>query len=455
MRRFAALLLPVICYCTSAAHAAPRDAESWVALTVAPALVRELSSHPRFNGETVRVVVFEDDQPAASSNVFAISLRDRLARAIFDTPGIRMAADDAAGPRLDCTLGDVDYYIGLQIAYLGRDEYRIDLRTLDLTDRTWVTGFDLTWQGQFSQSQLQEYEASAPDPWFRGARAAPFEEGHADLLASKVARELACKSLRQTAGEYVVLLETDPDDAMSYATELVGNNLAAMAPLKFTSDPARANASLRGQTHAVDGGLSQFWAIIAPLDSSSDLPTLNANAYVQIAQVAADPLESLLSRNTVLSPAVIVDGEGQGTAMRVKAIEDAVVFFLNHQQRYGLVRLASRDCESQPDARVLRSNESFDRALPVSAMNADAASAADGWSLEPEGDVYYAVAVSDSTAAYVLARHIRKLPQRCTSAARFGLRGKELETWLTDFADIVDDQRDHVDWQAIQVRNIY
>ncbi|MDJ0907325.1 MAG: hypothetical protein QNI96_15010, partial [Woeseiaceae bacterium] len=184
----------------SAATAKPRDAEAWVALNVAPSLVRELSSHPRFRGESVRVVVFADDRPAAASNAFALSLRDRLAMAIFDTPGIRMAADRDPGERLDCTVTEVDYYIGLQISDLGSDEFRIDLRTLDVEDRTWVTGFDLTWQGALTESQQNALRRPQADPWFRGARAAPYDTEQSDLLAADLARDLACASLRQTAG---------------------------------------------------------------------------------------------------------------------------------------------------------------------------------------------------------------------------------------------------------------
>lgn len=437
------------------ATAKPRDAEAWVALSVAPALVKELATHPRFRGETIRVVVFADDRPAASSNAFALSLRNRLSRAIFDTPGIRMAADRGPNERLDCTLDDVDYYIGLQMADLGQGEYRIDLRTLDVADQTWVTGFDLTWQGALSESQENELDEPRVDPWFRGARLAPYDPAQADVLAAELAQDLACQSLRQFVGDYVVWLETDGDRPPDHATALVGNNLAALASVRFTDDPALANAVLRGESHRVDAGLDQYWATITPTAPDSALPTLSASAYVKAQEPPADPIALLASTQAVLSPASLVDVDGQGVVMQVRARQDAVVFFLNHQQRYGLVRLAGPGCRTRPDARVLRSDETVNRTLPVSSLEPDAASATDGWSLAPAGDTYYAVAVSDSAAAHVLARHIRRLPQRCTSAARFGLRDAELRDWLTEFAGIVEQQREHVDWQAIQVRNVY
>jgi hypothetical protein len=295
----------------------------------------------------------------------------------------------------------------------------------------------------------------APDPWFRGARAAPFEETQADVLAADIAHSLACESLRQTAGEYVVLMVHDKDDPLMRATELVRNNLAAFASVRFTDDPASANAVLAGQSHGVATGLSQYWVTIAPIESASGLPTLSANAYVRVAEPIVDPFESLLGSKIALSTASIAEISGKGVVMQVQTKQNAVVFFLNHQQRYGLVRLSDRECRSQPDARVLRSDTTINRVLPIAAVNPDATSSADDWTLEPAGDRYYAIAVTDSAAAHVVARHIQKLPQRCTQAARFGLRDTALETWLTDFAAIVQSQGEYVDWQAVQVRNVY
>lgn len=440
---------------SSGATAKPRDAEAWVALNVAPSLVRELSSHPRFKGEAIRVVVFANDRPAAASSAFALSLRDRLATAIFDTPGIRMAADRNPDDRLDCTVSDVDYYIGLQISDLGSDEVRIDLRTLDIADRTWVTGFDLTWQGSLTQSQRTAMDTLQADPWFRGARAAPYEAEQSDLLAADLARDLACASLRQTVGDYVVLLEPDDEERIGNTAELVRSNLAALASMQFTDDPARANAVMRGQSHVVDTGLTQYWATIAPLDARSELPTLTANAYVSYEPAAPDPLASLSGSRSVLTSASLVDSGGKGIALQAGMKRDAVVFFLNHQMHHGLVRLADRDCRARPEAVVLRANETFTRPLPLANIEPDAASTTAAWTLTPEADTYYAVAVSDSETAHLLARHIQKLPQRCTSAVRFGLRETDLERWLSRFAELVHRNPEHVDWQAVQVRNVY
>lgn len=444
------------------ANAKPRDAETWVSIQVAPALVRTLAQHPRFKGETIRIVVFSDDRPAANSSAFALSLRDRLSAAVFDTPGIRMAAQQEPGARVDCTLDAVDYFIGLQISRVDDRDVRIDLRTLDLEDQTWVTGLDFTWQGELTPGQVRLMEDSRADPYFRGHRAAPFDESQTDLLAASLARELACASMRQTAGEFVVLVSDDGDKLQQGTTDLVGNNLAWFARLQFTDDPTRANAVLRSEAHAVDKGLQQYWATLAPIEADSDLPTLNASAYVRVAEHQADKFEVPRGEQTVLSSAQLVQASGHSgcrtngcPAMRIEAERDAVVFFLNHQKSHGLVRLSGIDCRNRPEARVLRARESLSMPLPVGVLSPDSTTSTDDWSLAPKGDTYYALAISNSEAAHVVSRLLQQLPQRCTTAVRFGLQDESLKTWMTEFTKTMDQWRDHVDWRAIQVRNVY
>lgn len=94
-------------------------------------------------------------------------------------------------------------------------------------------------------------------------------------------------------------------------------------------------------------------------------------------------------------------------------------------------------------------------ALPIGVLSANSTSSADTWSMEPEGDTYYALAVSNGEAAHLFSRLLQRLPQRCTAAVRFGLRDESLQDWMTDFTRMVDQWRDHVDWQGIQIRNVY
>jgi len=414
-----------------AAHGKPRDAGTWVSLQLAPALIGELTSHPRFKGEQIRLVVFSDDQPAALSNEFELSLRDRLSAAVFDAPGIRLAAQQEPGEYLDCTRDDADYYIGMQLTLLDNNKAQINLRTLDLSDYSWVTGLDFTWKGDLSSGQMQLLETPEADPFFRGQRSTPYAESQADMLAAQLARDLACKSMRQTAGEFVVLVADHGNDLLPGMTAMVGSNLTSFTGLRLTDDPRLANAELRGESHDVGGGLQQYWSTLAPIHPNSALPTLNSSAYIQLSTTPGNYFDIPRSDRSLVGSATLVElaatgrcaSPGRGcVGMQVRAERDAVVFFLNHQKNHGLVRLSRHQCSQRSGAQVARANESLQMPLPVNALSPEVVTEVQDWSRVPEGDTFYALAVGNSEAAHVLSRHLQKLPLRCTPAVRFGLR---------------------------------
>jgi hypothetical protein len=70
-------------------------------------------------------------------------------------------------------------------------------------------------------------------------------------------------------------------------------------------------------------------------------------------------------------------------------------------------------------------------------------------------DTYYAVAASDNKAARALARHIERLPLRCTASVRQGMKGPELQRWLEELEAIASHWQTEIDWQLIRVRNLY
>ncbi len=139
--------------------------------------------------------------------------------------------------------------------------------------------------------------------------------------------------------------------------------------------------------------------------------------------------------------------------MRTK--ENAVVFILNHQANHGLVRLADRQCSHRTEARIVRANESLEYALPLRTLERGASSPELDWSLNPDADVYYAIAVSNSKAARALSKHLDQLPRRCSNSIYPGLEGIHLENWLMEFSATVEQWQPHIDWKAIRVRNIF
>jgi len=494
------------------------DLNTWVSRDLTPYVSEQLTAHPRFKGELVRFVVFKNGNPTPTSDELAVSLRDQLADAVIDVPGVRVGWSYSASDTkpdisaIDCSKDSIHYYIGLEISEAGNGQYKVDLRALDLEDRSWVTGFSRTWQGKLSRSEQHAFHRSASDQSFKGQRSVPFSDDQSDLLAAFLAHDLGCSLLRQVSGEYRVTLEddeenkedkTDKEDTdvqINGVVELVSNNLADYRALQLAPETEQANAVLKGKAHHVDGDLYQYWITIAATDSSSDLPPISASAYVHLPGMYAGQRQgsyqtrpharstttlprSLIAQSDadVLSSIRIVELQGahvcssgsvsiqkpiqRGSslqdwlddcfALQVKTKEDAVVFFLNHQLNHGLVRLSGRECSSRAEARIARANEPMEYALPLLSLTRDASSRAKAWQLDPDADVYYAIAVSDSKAARALSRQLEQLPNRCSISVHPGLEGIRLENWMNEFSATVDRYQPHVDWQAIRVRNVF
>ncbi len=482
------------------------DVGAWLDRDLTPFVTEQLTTHPRFKGELVKFVIFEDGNPAPRSNALAVSLRDRLAGAVIDAPGVKVGWPEPAnhkprnqnGTAIDCSRDTVHYFIGLQISDAGDGQYRVDLRALDLEDRSWVAGFARSWQGTLSRSDRRALQHVASDDSFRGQRSVPFTVSQPDLLAAYLAHDLGCTLLRQVSGEYRVTLESGEKHRapLDNVVELVSNNLSGYQALQATKNEESPNAVLKGKAHHIDGDLYQYWIVVAPTDFTSDLPTLSASAYIHlpesyvthfdnrarrkpaeiispsiVAQSNANVLSSIriveLRRNKVCDSASVsfeyqFDSgtgfeywHGDCFALQVKTEQDAVVFFLNHQLNHGLVRLSNLDCRRRTEARIARANVTLDYALPLLSLARDASSPATAWQVNPDADTYYAIAVSDTKAARALSRHLEQLPRRCTMSVRSGLEGMRLENWLADFSAVVDQWQPHIDWQAIYVKSVF
>jgi hypothetical protein len=142
-------------------------------------------------------------------------------------------------------------------------------------------------------------------------------------------------------------------------------------------------------------------------------------------------------------------------ALEVAPSSDSILFFLNHQLNYGLVRLSGRSCEARTDARVARMHEQLHFPLPIDSEMSGSWAAANGWQLNPGKDTYYVIATTDAKAARALSQHIQQLPNRCSAAMRSGLEGRRLERWMEHFAVIAKRWQQSIDWQVISVENIY
>jgi hypothetical protein len=500
-------LLVVLCLSVLAARAdaAERSLDRWFDRDLLPYLTSTLITHPRFKGESVMFVVFEDNVPAPVSNALAISLRDRLLEAALDEPGIivgRRQGGAASSPGVqfvDCTHDDVHYYIGISLSRRIDGSHGVSVRALDLEDSSWVSGFGKTWRGTLSGIEQRAVREVRSDGTFRGARDVPFAADESDLLAAHLAHELSCALLRETGARYIVAEDAAPGsgDELTATVQLVGNNLARHDALELTADEQQVNATLSGAAHRIDGALYQYWLTVTPTDPGAELTTLSSSAYVLLPgyRLAAEPeperpasemlvVTSLpatvaiphgggdallgplrilksqdqrtcaLSGNTSMRTTTYGESQPQCSVLIADARADAIVFVLVHQANYGLVRLGGPECRERTAPHVVTRGSPMRYPVPFSAIGSSEMRETAEWRIEPGIDTYYAFAVSNARAGREFANHIDALPLRCSRSLRRGLENNALHRWLEEFAVLAERHAPHVSWRAIQIKDV-
>jgi hypothetical protein len=388
----------------------------------------------------------------------------------------------------------VHYYIGISVSRRIDGLYAVNVRALDLEDRNWVSGFGKAWQGTLTTIQQRAVRQTQADATFRGARDVPFAGDESDLLAAHLAHELSCALLRETGGRYVVSTnqQAEPGDNLTATVELVSNNLAAHDALELTDDEQKINATLSGKAHRIDGALYQYWLTVTPTDPGNELSTLSASAYVLLPgyrlageapppQTLADESGATVSvphggGDALLGPLRVLKSQDrhicsrQGSAsiqatsygesqppcsvLVADSRADAIVFVLEYQANYGLVRLGDAACRERTAPHVVTRDRPMRYPLPFATIGSGEMRESKEWRATPGVDTYYAFAVSDSRAAREFANHIDTLPLRCNSSIRRGLENNALYRWLEEFAVLAERHAPHVGWRAIEVKDV-
>jgi len=461
-----------------AAAANVRNLDDWIERELIPGMREQLVEHPRFKGETVMFVVLKDNAPAPVSNELVLSLRDRLLEAALHTPGVALgwqqgrAAATATTQSTDCTRDNVHYFIGIELAKRMDGTYGASVRALDLEDRSWVTGFGGTWRGKLTPLQRQAERNVQADITFLGTRDVPFGAEQSDLLARYLAHEMTCALSRATSGNYVVAetqAETTPD-TMQGTAELVANNLANHVTLEFVAEDKQSNSTLSGKAHRIDGSLYQYWLTITPKDPGGELTPLSASAYVSLPGTSyptinpAPAVTAALSipgsrPDTLLGPLRVRKAQDTRrcrdcSVLATDANADAIVFLLQHQPNYGLVRLADNACRRRTAAHVVTTGSPLEFPIPYLPTGSSDTRETKQWLLSPSAETYYAIAVADTRAARRFANHLDKLPLRCADGIRLGLKNQSLQRWLDEFAMLAARNAGQFDWRAIEVRDV-
>lgn len=188
-----------------------------------------LSRHPRFKGETVRLVALTPGPANEGGNALTEAVERRLRQRLLEVEGLRLAVER---PRRDCEPPrSIGYLVRVEVGGAGADG-RVHIAVVDVAEAMWVSGISLRWSGRFSSAERRALgvPVSAGVP---GSAASPIPLQDAAAVAAALKADLACTLPADLSGALYVDTAEPPGLSgvgLALQAELMYEPLAAVTP---------------------------------------------------------------------------------------------------------------------------------------------------------------------------------------------------------------------------------
>jgi hypothetical protein len=269
--------------------------DEWIYHVATPYLQKELSENPRFAGEPFLLVSMQRENVDPMISDLTLELREKLIDGLLAKPGIglvwrpseKMWKHHTSLSQMECNpIVKEKYYIGID-ASLSTVSNKLDvkIRALDISEKKWVTGFGISWQGVPSSLQKKSVQQKKPDNYLLGLRPLPFNAEQADLLASYLSKNLSCLFVNMELDEAIVHIEKENPNKIKYfenAFGLVSSYLAKYRGVTVANDASRANIVAHIKVHEIHNGFYQVWLNAIDLKKNKYVPGRETEAYVSL-----------------------------------------------------------------------------------------------------------------------------------------------------------------------------
>ena len=428
---------------------------AWLERTAVPELTEVLGRHPKFSGETIRVVTMRDGKPSSVTDGLSQALRAQLTHKLSRSGNIRIAWLDAALPCAAVTRS-VPYLLGVETLRRGRRKAEVRIALVDVEEAVWVPGVNLHWSGVLTANEhqaLATQHTSAP----AGTLASPIELADYDRVAEQLMARINCNLRHALEGEVFILAQK--------SSELAGlalhlrQRIGTSPRLSIARREADADWLLEMQLSEVEGVGHELVLELRSTDQDLD------QALQRLAAVYVRPAHSLMKRTA--GPSVQVSAvtvprikQRQGPLLRsMKMVEPAL----------------SNRCRMSGDARgsspvqgvgcvevelallrasylvVFQTEASGRLALPDCAAPRNRVNGLKRFRLSPRGSSarVYAVATQDRALARRVHESLREAAVNCSRPAK-PIRG----VWLERTVALLDRHTGAYEWRDIQIPDL-
>ncbi|MEH6813192.1 MAG: hypothetical protein V7677_11740 [Motiliproteus sp.] len=265
--------------------------DNWMSQELTPYLQQQISQHPRFKGQRLKVVKMNGQQLATDMDQLTATLRDQINSTLVSLPESNLVwqanAEANSATVLQCNQTQaIDYLIAIESQLDVNQQLSVSVRALDMHDQMWVNGFGKNWQGRINNQQKKALQTVSSDQTLRGQRVLPFEPHQGDVIARELAHQLSCKLLKQQdepVRVYIPNTHQDPFIAANF--KLLGHYMAQFKEATLTHKPKQAQLLIDAELQPIDNDLNQLW-ISAKAPDGSTQAGLTAKTYIRLAPLA-------------------------------------------------------------------------------------------------------------------------------------------------------------------------
>lgn len=431
---------------------APKELMIWLEQELSPYLIRQLAQDPRFQHQSVMLVRQTGSDIQADIDQLTRHIRQQIKDDFLDTPGIQLPWQPLMRtPKhhrrlssVQCRQSkDANYYIGIEISPVLSDRHRVSVRALDVSERQWVSGFGMSWQGKLSSEERSALSRLSVDESLRGLRALPFTTGQTDMAADYLANNVSCLLQQQDEDQLLINVQTGNEQTgyMDTLLRLVANNLSRYHEVSITDHAAKADYVLTVEALEVQSGLHQLWISIRHKHSGVRLSGMDTSTYIQRASatvaarsessewVATKPEIHNLQLNEIVEPSRCLYASQHCYLLTIDTLNSRDLFVIQHRAPAQLAYLTAMDCSTTVHSTGTRSQR-----YQLSVNSDD------------EESTFYAIAVNQQSQN-AIAAHLARLPRSCSTPTT-SLGKEEMNQWLAQLEQIMQQQQQHISWAA-------
>ena len=422
----------------------------WLEQSAAPELTDILSNHPKFKGETIRIVPMRDGKPADGSDQLNHAMQQFLTHRLLRDGNIRIAWSNR---EMHCGVPrEIPYLLGLEVSKKSYQEHRVSIAMVDVEEAIWVSGIGLRWEGRLSSSERRALQQPVLQP-DNGSIARPLAVREADKIAELLEARMRCNL--QTGIDGSVFFDASSQTEINRVIRSLERELALTPLAPVTNRRQDADWIMHALSEPAGGGASELIVTLKPnaenvaiqrvasvfvtgLVVADDAPDTNPSNQRRLVEASFAEQDLLTALTFHPSPQAGICGTARARAntcieVQFQLLDPAylVVFRTSGNSVNAL------NCTTT-QKQFARGTRRYRMRVPPTGLPSN----------RPDAGIY-ALATQSSRIANVLAKHVRKAPGACRSSTE----GNSYAEWLADFRTLIIDHEDVVDWQVLHMRH--